>query len=272
MAAHEFKRDSEVGSSDTDGTGPANGATTSGSGAAGSEETNAASSSATGSSPTVSSLPTEGVSASGADSTNGAGNGHNATTDSSAASPTTSVPTPPPTTPGSTTTGTTNTEASTGGGGTGDGTGNPSTATGATTSGAPTATTTGSKKKKAADAVQNDTTNADQPTTVTKKPTAQRALELRAPIMNLLAGIVRWVGVIFAVILVVHIVLVIGEANPASGITTFVTNFADAVSLGFKNLFMPADPKLQVLVNYGIAAVFWLVVSAIIARLLRRLA
>jgi hypothetical protein len=34
---------------------------------------------------------------------------------------------------------------------------------------------------------------------------------------------------------------------------------------------MPTDPKLSVLVNYGIAAIFWLVVSAIVAKVIRRL-
>ena len=41
-------------------------------------------------------------------------------------------------------------------------------------------------------------------------------------------------------------------------------------ALGFKDLFTPDDPKLQVLVNYGIAALFWLIVSAILAEIIRR--
>lgn len=112
----------------------------------------------------------------------------------------------------------------------------------------------------------------DQPTRVHTKSTAQRAVELRAPVVNLLAGIVRWVGVLFAVVLVLHVILVIGEANPQNGITQFVASFADTVSIGFKDLFTPDDVKLQILLNYGIAAIFWLVVTAIVGRLLRRLA
>ena len=102
----------------------------------------------------------------------------------------------------------------------------------------------------------------------------ERAAVYRPRVVNVLADIVRWVGVVFAVVLVIHVVLVVGEANPANGITTFVRSFADAVALGFKDLFnKPADdPKLRVLINYGLAAVFWLVVSGIVSRLLRRLA
>lgn len=108
-------------------------------------------------------------------------------------------------------------------------------------------------------------------TSPARQQTRVSAAEIRAQVVGLLAGIVRWVGLLFAAVLVVHIILYIGSANPDNGITTFVARWAGAVSLGFKNLFTPDDPKLQVLVNYGIAALFWLVVTAIVAKLLRRL-
>lgn len=95
--------------------------------------------------------------------------------------------------------------------------------------------------------------------------------ELRGRAFGLLAGIVRWVGLLFALVLVVHVILVIGEANPDNGITVFVKACADFVALGFQDLFSPQDPKVRVLVNYGTAAIFWLVVSAIVASLIRRL-
>ena len=88
----------------------------------------------------------------------------------------------------------------------------------------------------------------------------------------MVAGVVRWVGVIFALILAVHVVLTVGRANPANGITSFFASWADPLALGFKNLFTPSDEKLRVLIDYGIAALFWLVVSAIVVRLVRRLA
>jgi hypothetical protein len=98
--------------------------------------------------------------------------------------------------------------------------------------------------------------------------------DVRAKAINILAGVVRWIGLIAAVILVVHVILVVGEANPANWITKLVRSLADVLSLGFKDLFnKPADdPKLRVLINYGIAAIFWLIVSAFLAKLIRRLA
>jgi hypothetical protein len=95
----------------------------------------------------------------------------------------------------------------------------------------------------------------------------------RGRAVALIADVVRWAGLLAAVILVIHVILTAGEANPANGIARTIHNLADALSLGFKDLFnKPADdPKLRTLVNYGLAAVFWLVVSSVASRLIRRL-
>ena len=90
-------------------------------------------------------------------------------------------------------------------------------------------------------------------------------------IVALLAGVARWLGVIFAVILVLQVIFVIGEANPDNSIATFVRDWSEGLALGFEDLFTPDDAKLRTLVNYGIAALFWLVVSAIVAKIIRRI-
>ncbi|MGQ0842279.1 hypothetical protein [Actinokineospora sp.] len=97
------------------------------------------------------------------------------------------------------------------------------------------------------------------------------AAERRAGIVGVLAGVVRWAGLLIALLLVVHVILVMGNANPDNGITSFVRAMAEPLSLAFKNLFTPDDAKLGVLINYGLAAVFWLAVSSVAARLIRRL-
>ncbi|HVK20902.1 MAG TPA: hypothetical protein VM677_06030 [Actinokineospora sp.] len=96
--------------------------------------------------------------------------------------------------------------------------------------------------------------------------------EWRTDIVGLVAGVVRWAGLLIALILVVHVILVMGDANQGNGITSFFRSWADPLALAFKNLFTPDDQKLAVLVNYGLAAVFWLVVSTVVAKLIRRLA
>lgn len=96
--------------------------------------------------------------------------------------------------------------------------------------------------------------------------------EIRAQVVAVAAGVVRWVGLIFALILAVHVVLTVGNANPLNGITSFFAGWADPLALGFKSLFTPSDEKLRVLINYSLAAIFWLIVSSVLVRLIRRLA
>ena len=94
---------------------------------------------------------------------------------------------------------------------------------------------------------------------------------MRTRVVGIAAGIVSWVGLALAVVLVVHVVLTVGGANPANPITTTVKGVAEPLALAFKDLFTPSDAKLRVLVNFGLAALFWLAVRAIVVKLVRRL-
>jgi hypothetical protein len=98
------------------------------------------------------------------------------------------------------------------------------------------------------------------------------ATETRSNVVGVLAGVVRWAGLAFAVVLVVHVLLTVGDANPANVITKFFSSAADPLALAFKDLFTPENAELRVLVNYGLAALFWLIVSSVLSRLIRRLA
>ncbi|MDQ3762201.1 MAG: hypothetical protein M3460_11085 [Actinomycetota bacterium] len=106
-------------------------------------------------------------------------------------------------------------------------------------------------------------------------PSRTPVRETRTRIAGILATLIRIVGWLFVVILVGHIVLTLGDANPANSITRFVAYWADRLQLGFRGLFTPDDPKpddpkVRIALNYGLAALFWLVVSAVLARLVRR--
>ena len=98
--------------------------------------------------------------------------------------------------------------------------------------------------------------------------------ELRALTRKTLSGVatlVRIVTVVFAAILVIHIVLAVGAANPRNGITTFFASAANHLTLGLGNLFLPSSASLQAILNYGIAAVVWVIIGIILARLLTAL-
>ncbi|WP_367133432.1 hypothetical protein [Saccharothrix sp. HUAS TT1] len=94
---------------------------------------------------------------------------------------------------------------------------------------------------------------------------------VRTRAVSVVAGVLSWAGLLVAVVLVAHVLLTVGGANPANSITTEVATWADRFALGFHDLFTPQDPKLAVLVNYGLAALFWLVVRSLVLRLVRRL-
>ena len=98
-----------------------------------------------------------------------------------------------------------------------------------------------------------------------RRGTRTRSVRAVCTIVNVLCGL-------FAVVLVAHIVMVMGEANAANGVASFVRGFSSAVSLGFDDLFTPADVKVQVLLNYGFAAIVWLALGAVVTTLIRRFA
>ena len=100
--------------------------------------------------------------------------------------------------------------------------------------------------------------------------TRRTPAQLRAAIVGVLASVVRWAGLVVVLILVIRVLLTVGGANPANGITSFFRTWSDPLAWGFKDLFTPSDAKLRVLVNYGIAALFWLIISSILVRIIRR--
>ncbi len=91
----------------------------------------------------------------------------------------------------------------------------------------------------------------------------------RARVVEVLTAVVRGGGTLVAALLAVHVVLTVGGANPDNGITRFVAAWAEPLALDFNDLFAPADPQLAVLLNYGIASLFWLLVTSMAVRIIR---
>lgn len=89
---------------------------------------------------------------------------------------------------------------------------------------------------------------------------------------NVLATVIRTLALLFALVLVVNVVLVLVGVNPANGVAQFVGAVADIVILGFRDLFLPANPVLMLVVNSLIAAVFWVFVGELASRVIRFLA
>ncbi len=86
--------------------------------------------------------------------------------------------------------------------------------------------------------------------------------------LDALASLVRIVTVVFAGVLVVHVVLTVASANPRNGVAMVLGAAADHLTLGLGTLFAPSSPSLGIILNYGVPAVVWLVVGIIVARLI----
>jgi hypothetical protein len=84
------------------------------------------------------------------------------------------------------------------------------------------------------------------------------------------ARVISLVGAVFALIEVVYILLILFSANAGNGFFRFIRSLAEPLALFFPGLFPIDNYNLGVIVNYGLAAVFWLIVAGILARLVGR--
>jgi hypothetical protein len=85
------------------------------------------------------------------------------------------------------------------------------------------------------------------------------------------AGLVRILAMIICVLLALHIAFVVFSANRDNAIVRTVNDWADWFAWRFRDMFVPKDERVGVLVNYGIAAVVYLVAGRVVANLIRRL-
>lgn len=82
--------------------------------------------------------------------------------------------------------------------------------------------------------------------------------------------IITGIGALFALIEVVYILMILFGANQANSFFQFVRSLAEPLALFFPGLFTFANDSLETIVNYGLAAVFWIVVAGFVARLVSR--
>lgn len=94
----------------------------------------------------------------------------------------------------------------------------------------------------------------------------------RTRAVRVVTALISVVTGLFAAVLVLHIVLVLGNANPGNAFAQFVNDWAAGVSLGLRDLFTPANENLRVALNNGIAAAVWLIIGAVLNTLISRIA
>ncbi|MFI6482344.1 hypothetical protein ACIBH1_30740 [Nonomuraea sp. NPDC050663] len=86
-----------------------------------------------------------------------------------------------------------------------------------------------------------------------------------------LIWLVRLATRLAALIVVLYAVFTVFRANPANVWYQFVESVAGGLSLGLAGLFQLADDRWEALVNYGLAAVVWLIIGSVLASILRKL-
>ncbi len=84
------------------------------------------------------------------------------------------------------------------------------------------------------------------------------------------ARVVQLVGAVFAIIEVIYILLILFGANGANAFVRFIQSLAEPLALFWPGLFPIANHDLNVIVNYGLAALFWVVVAGLVARVVAR--
>lgn len=125
------------------------------------------------------------------------------------------------------------------------------------------------------DRTRLDLNPADPPSAVAEPVAAEEVVDAdhsRRRTVSIVCTIINAVCAIFAVVLALHIILVIGEANQGNGFAAMINDWSSAVSLGLRDLFVPENLKVRTFLNDGLAAIAWLAIGALLTYLIRRLA
>lgn len=85
-------------------------------------------------------------------------------------------------------------------------------------------------------------------------------------------SLIMVLGLLVALVMVAHIALVLGKANPTNSVAVVINEWAERLNLGMGQLFtIPDDPTITVMVNYTSVAIVWLVIGLLVGALIRRL-
>ena len=89
-------------------------------------------------------------------------------------------------------------------------------------------------------------------------------------ILGLIARVIGAIAVIIFFILAIGILLLLLDANQGNAVVKAVTGAARWLAGPFNGLFTVGDSTTSTAVNWGIAAVVYLIIGALIAGVLRR--
>jgi hypothetical protein len=120
-----------------------------------------------------------------------------------------------------------------------------------------------------ADATGADTASARAPRT---RVAAARGAWAVGSVMLAISRLVRLIAGVVALIIVVAIVLRVAGANPSNSVVKDIHDVGNTLVGPFRNLFKIKGAKLDLAVNWGIAAVVYLIAGTLLASLIARIA
>jgi hypothetical protein len=129
-------------------------------------------------------------------------------------------------------------------------------------------------QKKSGNAVAAPEPEPETPTTTHQKTRTQDGGHPRAGIARVTetaATTVRVIAMIICVLLALHIAFVMFKANEANSIVRTINSWAHWFAWRFRDMFVPKDERVGVLVNYGIAAVVYLIAGRVVSGLIGRI-
>ena len=88
--------------------------------------------------------------------------------------------------------------------------------------------------------------------------------------LSVVGSIIRTICAIMAFILVVFVLFAVGSANPTNWLVSFISEAAQHLTLGLTALFETGNPDYQVIADYGLPAIIWLIIGSIVGRVLKR--
>ena len=83
-----------------------------------------------------------------------------------------------------------------------------------------------------------------------------------------LARVVRAIVAVIAAIIVLAIVLIVLDANASNTIVSHIREWADTLTTPFHGIFHLASHKATLAVNYGLAAIVYVIAAELLVRLL----
>jgi hypothetical protein len=83
---------------------------------------------------------------------------------------------------------------------------------------------------------------------------------------SVVTTLINGAGFLLAVLLVLHILFVLTGFPSENGLANSVAQAAEPLALFFPGLVQAPSEALQVLLDYGLAAAFWVLLGGVLAR------